>query len=246
MKETRIIMGMPITVAIPHRVDADLLLEAVFQHFEVVDARFSTYRVDSEISRINRGEIPASQWSPQMQEVFLLAEDTHRESRGYFSIEKPDGTYDPSGLVKGWAIEGAAHVLNHHKVVDYFIEAGGDIASQGHNEYGQPWSVGIRNPFNHDEIVRVIHPQNRGIATSGTYIRGQHIWNPQTGKAVETPLISLTVIGENVYDADRFATAAFAMGERGIEFLEEKEGLEAYAIDKNGRATYTSNFERYI
>jgi thiamine biosynthesis lipoprotein len=59
-------------------------------------------------------------------------------------------------------------------------------------------------------------------------------------------IVSLTVIGPNVYEADRFATAAFAMGKRGIYFIEQLPGFEGYMIDAAARATFTSGFERYV
>ncbi|TIX91826.1 MAG: FAD:protein FMN transferase, partial [Mesorhizobium sp.] len=96
---------------------------------------------------------------------------------------------------------------------------------------GHDWSVGIRNPFNAQEIVKIVYPRGRGLATSGTYVRGHHIYNPH---AIDSPIqdiVSLTVIGADVLEADRFATAAFAMGRDGILFIERTPGLEGYVID---------------
>ncbi len=56
---------------------------------------------------------------------------------------------------------------------------------------------------------------------------------------------SLTVIGPDIYEADRFATAAFAMGRGGIDFIESLEGFEGYMIDASKTATFTSGFGRY-
>jgi thiamine biosynthesis lipoprotein len=87
---------------------------------------------------------------------------------------------------------------------------------------------------------------NEGIATSGTYNRGQHIFNPTdpTQKTI-TDIVSLSVIGPNVLEADRFATAAFAMGERGIYLIQQRPGLEGYVINRNNIATQTTGFETY-
>jgi thiamine biosynthesis lipoprotein len=126
------------------------------------------------------------------------------------------------------------------------VEAGGDIQMAGHNPEGQPWHVGIRNPFNLHEIVKVVSIGDGAIATSGTYVRGKHIYNPKSAGELETNILSLTVIGPNIYDADRFATAAFAMGEEGVFFIERLEGLEAYQINSNGVATFTTGFHRYL
>ena len=94
--------------------------------------------------------------------------------------------------------------------------------------------------------MKTLWLQDCGIATSGTYIRGQHIYNPKKRGEPVTEIVSLTVIGPNVYEADRFATAAFAMGSAGIHFIEDLEGFEGYMIDPHGLATYTSGFERYF
>lgn len=241
MRETRILMGMPITVDVGGASGAELI-ETVFGYFEHIDRRFSTYRADSEIMAINRGDAPVVEWSGEMAEVFALARQTHDETDGYFDIRKPDGSLDPSGIVKGWAIRNAAAIVQRAGIRDFFIEAGGDVQSSGKNASGQDWSVGIRNPFNAHEIVKVVYPRGRGVATSGTYVRGQHIYNPHgLGRPIQD-IVSLTVIGADVLEADRFATAAFAMGRDGILFIEQTPGLEGYVIDTNGRATPTTGF----
>jgi thiamine biosynthesis lipoprotein len=241
MRETRIIMGMPVTLEIVGGTAE--ALERVFAYFTEVDERFSTYKSESEITKLNRGEITIDNASPEMQEVFALAEKTRKESRGYFSITKPEGSIDPSGLVKGWAIRNAARLVERMGYHDYFLDVAGDIQPKGADSEGRPWTIGIRNPFNRREIVKVLYPGERGVATSGTYIRGQHIYNPhQPGERLDE-VVSLTVVGPNVYDADRFATAAFAMERGGIAFIEELEGFEGYSIDSKGLATMTSGFE---
>ena len=241
MRETRILMGMPITVDVSMASDRTLL-EEIFAYFECIDRRFSTYRTDSEIAAINRGDVPVRDYSPEMHDVLALAERTRKETNGFFDIRRTNGSLDPSGLVKGWAIRNAADMVRRAGVRDYFIEAGGDIQSSGKNPSGADWSVGIRNPFQADEIIKVVYPRGRGVATSGTYVRGQHIYNPHDTDHAIADIISLTVIGADVLEADRFATAAFAMGKDGIYFIEQTLGLEGYVVDINGRATPTSGF----
>jgi thiamine biosynthesis lipoprotein len=83
------------------------------------------------------------------------------------------------------------------------------------------------------------------VATSGTYERGKHIYNPKTGKTAESDIASISIIGPNVYEADRFATAAFAMGREGINFIASLLGFEGMMIDNDGVATMTDGFEKY-
>lgn len=242
MKRTQLIMGMPITVEIVDPTD-ELTFAAAFDYFRQIDKRYSTYKKDSEISRINAG-LPEREWSDEMRHVLELCEQTKQETDGYFD-SMHDGKRDPSGLVKGWAIQQVAERLHAMGLCNFYVDAGGDIQVSGHNSDGESWKVGIRNPFNREETVKRIAVTSEGVATSGTYIRGQHVYDPHSGAEL-TEVQSITVIGPNIYEADRFATAAFAMGRRGIAFIESQPDLEGYMIDSNKMATFTSGFERYI
>ena len=245
MHDTRLLMGMPITIEIVDRAPARLM-EDVFDYFAAVDARFSIFKPESEISALNSGRIAASDISPEMQEVLALAERTKRETDGYFEIRRADGLLDPCGIVKGWAIRNAADLVRDAGVRNFFVDAGGDIQCGGRNPEGEDWSVGIRNPFNEREIIKAVTPKGRGIATSGTYVRGQHIYNPrEPGRPIDD-IVSLTVIGPDVLEADRFSTAAFAMGRAGIHFIENLPGFEGYVIDGAGIATQTSGFKAFV
>jgi thiamine biosynthesis lipoprotein len=194
---------------------------------------------------LNRNELALDAVSADMKTVLTLADQIRQKTDGYFDIQHA-GVRDPSGLVKGWAIFNAAEMIRQAGFGNYYVEAGGDIQAAGCNSRGQPWRVGIRNPFNQDQIVKVLAISNCGVATSGTYIRGQHIYDPHKPGAIITDMVSLTVIGPDVYNADCYATAAFAMGRAGIEFIAGLDGFEAYMIDQDRRATFTSGFSRYV
>jgi thiamine biosynthesis lipoprotein len=237
-------MGMPVTVEVADPAATEALLDDVFAYFAYVDETFSTYKDDSEIARINRGEISLLQASADMRTIFELAERTRRETGGYFDI-RHNGAYDPSGVVKGWAIARAADLIRERGFADFYVEAGGDIQASGCGHQGRIWRVGIRNPFDLSEIVKVLAIDG-AVATSGTSIRGQHIYNPHDASRPITDVVSLTVIGRDICDADRFATAAFAMSRAGIAFIEQLAGFEGYMIDRRGQATFTSGFERYV
>lgn len=242
MKQTKLIMGMPITIEITGDIGSQIFDE-VFSYFESIDARYSTYKKNSEISKINRG-MPESEWSDEMRQVLELCEQTKRQTGGFFDI-RSKGMLDPSGLVKGWAIQNAAKILRAKGIDDFYIDAGGDIQVSGNNEEGEPWKVGIRNPFNREEIIKVVNVSGEGVATSGTAIRGRHIYNPVEEQPASGELVSLTVIGPDIYNADRFATAAFAMGKDGIGFIESLPGYEGYMVGSDKMAVMTSGFEGY-
>lgn len=243
MRDSYAAMGMPIVVDIPGGNEADL--ERVFAYFDEIDARFSTYKPASEISRYNRGEIASEELSAEMREVFDLAERERERFAGYFDIRTPAGALDPSGVVKGWAIRNVARGLSAAGFQHYWVEAGGDIQTAGVNEAQKEWAVGIRNPFDHETLVDIICPRGNGVATSGTYLRGAHIYDPHSGMPVATPFISLSVIAADVYEADIWATAAFAMGERGIEAIADAPGVEGYAISSAGIATRTDGWPAF-
>jgi thiamine biosynthesis lipoprotein len=248
MKETRIMMGMPVTVEIVDPVavqkEIDDAVRAVFDYFKYIDEKFSTYKTTSEITAINQKLLAPSEWSRDMKIIFTLAYETKRLTHGYFDIRMPNGKYDPSGIVKGWAIRNAAKIAEERGFKNFFVDAGGDIQTSGKNADGKKWAVGIKNPWDEKENVKVVYVSGEGVATSGTYIRGEHIYNPKDGKPANE-IVSLTVVGPDIYEADRFATAAFAMGRAGIAFIEKRDGLEGYMIDKNRVATMTSGFEKY-
>jgi len=238
-------MGMPFTLTLADERASPETVEKLFSQLTEIDERFSTYKDTSEVSRCNRGELPEADYSDDLKEVLALAENAKHATDGYFDVRRPDGKLDPSGVVKGWALKKASEFLDEEGVKNFMLDGAGDIASQGVSLDGTPWSVGIRNPFNHEEIVKVLYPKGKGVATSGTAVRGAHIYNPLVPDAPLTDVVSVTVVAEDVLKADLFATAVFAMGTEGISFLEQYEGLEGYAIDKNGTATMTSGFLAY-
>ncbi len=248
MERTELIMGMPITVSLPSAKSgegADEAFAAVFSYFREIDERFSPYKPGSEVSRIARGEEKLEEASPQMAEVLRLCEETARQTGGYFSAWYA-GTFDPSGIVKGWAVHEASRILDELGFRDHCVDAGGDIEARGFNSEGGPWEIGIRNPFDPRTIVKVLRLRDRGIATSGTYIRGDHIYDPKTGLPKADGFASLTVIGPDVLEADRLSTPAFAMGEEGLGFLTTTPGIEAYAVGADGIALFTPGLARYI
>jgi thiamine biosynthesis lipoprotein len=237
-------MGMPIAVNLPGLDKQNKLFSDVFDYFRSIDQRFSPYIKTSEVTQINRTKNTSSA-SSDMRLILELAEQTKQQTNGYFDVWH-DGTFDPSGVVKGWAIQQAANLVIKTGQKDFYIEAGGDLMTGGHNDDGEPWLIGIRNPFNRDQNVKVLQMSGMAVATSGTAIRGQHIYNPhQQGKTLDE-IVSLTVVGPSICDADRFATAAFAMGPKGIHFINTLDGFEAYMVDAHGMATMTDHFEKYV
>lgn len=236
-------MGMPVVVNV---IDANATnedVQEVFSYLHYVDKKFSTYKKDSEISKIRRGEVSKKDFSKDMQKIFNLSEKTKKDTNGYFDINI-NGSIDPSGIVKGYAIYEAAKILKNKGFKNFYIEIAGDVQVYGKNK-GKLWKIGIQNPFDVREIVKVINITDKGVATSGNYIRGNHIYNPKDKEPADE-IASITVVGPNVYEADRFATAAFAMGKKGILFIEKQKGFDGYMIRKDKKAVYTSGFGQFL
>lgn len=242
IRAERSIMGMPVVVALAERgTMADA--EAVFSYLREVDARFSTYKPTSEISRMNAGEIDPADASPEMREVLDMCEAARVSSGGYFNIW--NGTInDPSGLVKGWAIERAGQLLERRGLEDFFIDVGGDVVVRGLVD-GRPWIIGVRHPVQRDKQVKRLALTNCGIATSGNYERGDHIYDPVTGR-VPRGLRSFTVVGPSIMMADLLATIGYTMGpELGLPYVDKQPGYSAFCITDDFEGLSTQSFAQY-
>jgi thiamine biosynthesis lipoprotein len=244
LRQVREVMGMPVTI---HVADdnpaASEGVDEAFADFVLLDRTFSPFLADSLLSRINRGELAVSESGALVQQALDLCRHYERATRGYFSAW-PHGRLEPSGLVKGWAIDRACSILDRRGCRNYFVDAGGDVQTRGSSDTGGPWRVGIRHPVDRGEVVRVILAADLAVATSGTYEKGAHIVNPHTGKPAEDWL-SFTVVGPDILTADICATAAFAMGDEGLGFIEAMPGFEAYAIERNLVARWTAGFDAF-
>jgi FAD:protein FMN transferase len=227
-------MGMPIVVDVRDEGVGDGMLDRIFDWFRQVDAVFSTYKEDSEVSRIARGELDREEASADVREVLERCDALRGETRGYFDAEVL-GQLDPSGLVKGWSVDRAAALLDEAGVQEYAINAGGDMRVRG------PWRVGIQHPTERQAVCAVLDAADMAIATSGAYARGDHVVDPHTGKP-PTGVLSVTVTGPDLGTADAYATAAFAMGERGIHWTARLRGYEAMTVLADRRVLKTPGF----
>jgi thiamine biosynthesis lipoprotein len=234
-------MGMPVTVQVVD-VEADGgALDEVFDEFVLLDRTFSPFLENSEVSRINRGELRADDAGPLVKQAIELCRQYERATNGYFSAWIA-GRFDPSGLVKGWAIDRACSILDRHGYRDFFVDAGGDVQTKGHNAEGLPWRVGVRHPVERDKVACVVLASGLAVATSGTYEKGEHILDPHTGRPANG-FLSFTVVGPDILQADVYATAGIAMGVAGLELVTRTTGYEGFAIDRRLRASYTAGFE---
>jgi len=209
-----------------------------------VDATFSPYRDDSDVSRFGRGSVTLAECAPELAEVLAACADVTALSGGYFTT-RPGGRFDPSGYVKGWAIERAAAMLTAAGSAEHSVNGGGDIQCVGDHGPGQPWRVGIADPLRPGSLALVVTGRDFAVATSGVAERGSHIVNPHTGEPA-TGLSSITVVGATLAATDAYATAAFAMGPAGRDWVESLDGFEAFAVTSGGETWQTSGFGAYL
>ena len=225
------IMGLPIVVDVRDDNESGPALEQLFDWLRWVDTTFSTYKDDSEISRINRGELRREDAHPHVRYVLERCEELREETAGYFDMQTPTGSIDPSGLVKGWAVDRAAAILDEAGLHNYAVSAGGDMRVRGRAVPELAWRIGIQHPLDTQQVAAVIETSAKlAVATSGSYARGEHIVDPHTGRP-PSGILSVTIVGRELATADAYATAAFAMGpDLAPHWTARLEGYEAMTI----------------
>jgi thiamine biosynthesis lipoprotein len=236
------VMGMPVIVDVRDRDVADATVDEVFDWLRLVDARFSTFEADSEVSRIDRGELAPEDAHPDVRRVLDRCEWLRAETGGYFDARAAaPGRLDPSGLVKGWSVDRAAEILDAAGARNYTVNAGGDMRLRGGALPRDTWRVGIQHPRENNRVAGVIESSDLAVATSGAYERGEHVVDPHTRRP-PAGVLSVTVTGPDLATADAYATAAFAMGPRGAEWTAGLPGYEAMTILADGRVLRTRRF----
>ncbi|MFD3910376.1 FAD:protein FMN transferase [Streptomyces sp. NPDC058603] len=217
-------------------------LHAAVASLHRADELFSTFRPDSQILRLGRGELALSACAREVVEVLELCAAAERESAGWFTSRYAGGL-DPTGLVKGWAVERAVRMIASSGAGSVCLNGGGDIQL-----LGGPWRVGISDPLRPGGLATVIESgEGLGVATSGPAERGCHVIDPYTGRPPVGGLASVTVVcPEGLTTADTRATAAYAMGGRARGWLEALPGTEGFAVMPDGRTWTTSGFHRYV
>jgi thiamine biosynthesis lipoprotein len=238
------VMGMPISLALRGRHADDALgqaaWEAAMASLHDADRVFSTYRADSEIGRLDRGEISLEACSPEVHEVLALGERAREESGGAFDVLRPgpDGSLvlDPSGVVKGWATERAAEHLRALDDTDFCLSAGGDLVCRTLAPDEAPWRIGVEDPLDPSRLVAVVPVHTGAVATSGTAHRGSHLVDARTGRS-PAGIASVTVVASSLTWADIDATAAYALGPGAAAWLESRPGRTGLVVWTDGRTT---------
>jgi thiamine biosynthesis lipoprotein len=238
------VMGMAISIDVRDAVAGTPGLAGVLEWFDHVDRTFSTYRPDSPIARIGRGELAIADAETEVREVLLACEALRRRTSGIFdafAVPAPNGTaLDPSGYVKGWSVDRAVRILTDAGLRDFCINAGGDVRIHGHAAPGTPWTIGIRHPEDPRALVAIVRASGSvAVATSATYERGAHIIDPRTGQRT-TALASATVIGPDLGTTDAYATTAFILGTGALDWIACQPIHETILVTHDGRLLASS------
>ena len=220
------LMGMPISIHVrcpdPSARDITRAVAAAYAELARMEDLFSIWMPSSQVSRLRRGEIVLSQCDPLITEAVRMGDKASALTAGSFTTKLPDATgelrFDPTGLVKGWAVDRAGTALTGLPGASWCINAGGDVLAGRHHhvppvgEAAAPWRIGIENPHDRSQIARIVPLTDGAVATSGTAARGAHLHDPASGLAVGRPG-STSVIGPDLLWADIWATALFVGGE---------------------------------
>jgi thiamine biosynthesis lipoprotein len=244
------VMGLPVSVHVrgPGARGADVAaaVEALFDALRADDALFSTWKPDSEVSRIRRGELRLEDPHPRVREVAALCEEASRRTGGCFDAWLPgEGgvrVFDPTGLVKGWAVEQASRALVAQlaglDAHDVLVAAGGDVIVHCARTDTPDWQVAVEDPRDRSRTLLTVPLRRGAVATSGTAARGEHIVDPATG-AAPSGLLSATVVGPELTWADVFATAAFVRGDGALAWLAALPGHAAVVVTTDGAVRTT-------
>jgi thiamine biosynthesis lipoprotein len=226
----------------PARLDAAIAAAVAVLHR--ADADFSTFREDSWVSRLRRGECRLADCPDHVRGVYRIAEACRDRTGGRFDPGwRGDGTLDPTGLVKGWAADAAAQALGRAGAVEHCVNAAGDLRIRGDATPGLPWRIGIADPFHPGCLVAVVEGTELAVATSGVAERGEHVVDPLTGSPA-TDLASVTLVGPDLTLADAFATGALAAGPQAPGLLADlgRAGWAWLVVDGSGRVDCSVGF----
>jgi thiamine biosynthesis lipoprotein len=228
------VMGTVFSLDLRDPALAEGAVDEVVRWWHWVDEVFSTYRPESQVSRLGRGEITVQECPAEVAEILDLCAEAGRRSGGWFSA-LPGGSLDPSGMVKGWSVERASAMLVAAGSTAHAVNGGGDVRCVGSPSPGTPWQIGIAHPLRAGELVAVARGHDFAVATSGIAERGSHVLDPYTGRPADR-LASVTLVGDDLTWVDAYATAGLAMGQRCRDWITGLAGIEGLVVDLAGDA----------
>lgn len=237
------VMGMPVSIhlrgASVDDVETTAAVRAAFAELVRMDRLFTTYDEHSELSRVARGTLSTGRADPLILQSQALGRQAQELTRGAFTTDLPgeDGIrrFDPTGLVKGWAVDRASAALAALPGTAWRINAGGDVLVGRHRHIpptgadAAPWRIGVEDPRDRARTKAVVPLTSGAVATSGSAARGAHLYDPASGSMVAR-VGSTTVAGPTLLWADIWATALFVGGQDTAEaFSRNAPGCQTFA-----------------
>jgi thiamine biosynthesis lipoprotein len=218
--------------------DARTAVGAACRRLQELDRLFTTWNPYSPMSLLRSGGIGLDEVPPEIPLVIELCRQARALSKGWFDPWAMPGGMDPTGLVKGWAVEQALGIVKSAGVEAAMVNGGGDIALLGCPPAGGAWRIGIRHPWRAEALACVLETSS-AVATSGCYERDWHLVNPRNGTR-PAATASATVTGARLAFADALATALAVAGDEVLELVGCIDGYEAYLIRADGSEDATA------
>lgn len=150
---------------------------------------------------------------------------------------KPRITLNLSAIAKGHGVDRVSELLTSLGYPSHVVDIGGEDRTGIAKSTGEKWRLGVESPFG--DLQRVIECTEQSVATSGDYrnyfeikgVRYSHAIDPTTGRPVENPPASVSVLSDSCMTADALATGLMVMGtEKGFQLAKE-QGLSVLYLD---------------
>lgn len=229
-------MTLPFTLALAHEeyLDYQEVLDKYACKVQVeldrIENFYSAFRETSLVCRFQAGEKELLLTEKEFQDIYSQVVAFRAISKGHFNPYYM-GKFDPTGYVKGWAIEKIvktilAPLAYIEGVYGLALNGGGDIQVFSHASKGFTWAIGIENPANHQEAIAKYDMGTGAVATSSLTKRGQHIISQSNDL-----LDQVTIVSDCLGVADMWATTGIAAGKDIFEeFIREHKlsGMYVY------------------
>lgn len=167
----------------------------------------------------------------------------------------PHVKIDLGGIAKGYAADLVCRFLQDSNVTRAILNFGGNLVLLN-SENGEPFHIGIQDPFGEKNIFfAVLKVQEGSVVTSGDYERFyeldgkkyHHIVDVENGFPVDNTLTSVTVVAKQSAYADAYSTAFFSLGlTEGLKLANSLEDVDAYFVTKNRKIYCSKNAKQNI
>lgn len=191
------------------------ILKDCVSYYEKTNGHFDiTYKSPLELRNISNIEIDEDN-----QTVFL----PHKEMK--ISL---------GGIGKGIAVDMAFNFLKKSGLINFIVNGSGDIKVHSHINAPRPWKIGIKNPFNPSFNIGQINLKNEAIATSGRYLKQNHILSTES-----SPPLSVTVLGKDTAYCDVMATYLSTLSAKKAQRTASQLDLYSIIIDQTGEVLHS-------